>query len=77
MAVKIIVGDDDSGNGIECACFYDTVTDTVFGTKLNDLEEAESFQEWVTDKYKNDLRFFNHAEFENMLGIFREERNGR
>jgi len=47
MGCRIIVGKDDDGLGVECACFYDSVTETVFGPKMSDLEEAESFQKWL------------------------------
>lgn len=70
MGCKIIVGKDDDGNGVECACFYDSVSDSVFGTKLNDLEEAESFQKYC----KVDLRRLTHKEFIELLTKFREER---
>ena len=71
MGCRIIVGKDADGNGTECACFYDSVTDTVFGVKLNDLEEAEAFQEFV----HSDLRLLTHGEFVRLLNVFREERN--
>ncbi len=70
MGCRIIVGTRDDGKGVECACFYDTVTDTVFGIILNDLEEAESFQESI-DK---DLRQLSHNEFVEELNKFREKR---
>lgn len=70
MGCNIIVGNEDGGLGIECACFYDSVTDTVFGVKLNDLEEAESFQKYC----KIDLRKLSHKEFIELLNKFREER---
>ncbi len=70
MGCRIIVGKNDSGVGVECACFYDSVTDTVFGVILEDLEEAESFQEWN----KIDLRTLSHEEFVKELDKFREER---
>jgi len=70
MGCKILVGNLDEGTGIEGACFYDSVTDTAFGELLNDLEEAESFQEWV----KEDLRELSQKEFSNKLKEFREHR---
>jgi hypothetical protein len=70
VGCRIIVGRDDEGTGSECACFYDSVTDTCFGIKLNDLEEAESFQKSI----KKDLRTLTHKEFETLLNMFREER---
>lgn len=70
MGCNIIVGRDDNGNGSECACFYDSVTDSCFGVKLNDLEEAESFQGYC----KVDLRKLTHKEFIDLLNKFREER---
>lgn len=72
MGCNIIVGKDDSGQGIECACFYDSVTDTVFGIKLSDLEEAESFEKYC----KVDLRTLSHSEFVDLLTKFRSERWG-
>lgn len=71
MGCRIIVGKDDNGLGVECACFYDSVTDTIFGVKMNDLEEAESFQDWCGV----DLRTLTHQEFINRLNTFREGRN--
>ena len=74
MGCRIIVGKDDEGQGVECACFYDSVTDTVFGTKLNDLEEAEAFQEYVKKDHKKDLRQLSHVDFVKFLNLFRESR---
>lgn len=77
MGCRIIVGKDDQGDGVECAIFYDSVTDTVFGVKMNDLEEAEGFQDWVFKRNKirkKDLRQLTHKEFVNLLDEFREER---
>ncbi len=75
MGCKIIVGRNDSGQGTECACFYDSVTDTVFGVMLEDLEEAESFQTWNLQEWDSeDLRTLSHEEFIERLDKFREER---
>jgi hypothetical protein len=74
MGCRIIVGHDDDGLGTECACFYDSVTGTVFGRQMNDLEEADSFQTWVFEKYKKDLRQLSDVEFSRLLDDFREER---
>jgi ABC-type thiamine transport system substrate-binding protein len=68
MGCQIITGKDESG--MEVACFYDSVTDTCFGVKLNDLEEAESFQK----DCKVDLRTLKHEEFVELLNKFREKR---
>jgi hypothetical protein len=54
------------GNG--GACFYDSVTNTVFGKLLDSKEEAEEFQYWVGI----DLRTITDDEFENLLIKFRE-----
>ena len=70
MGCNIIVGKDDSGDGVGCACFYDSVTDTVFGVKMNDLEEAEAFHEYC----KIDLRRLSHKEFVDLLNKFRDKR---
>jgi hypothetical protein len=70
MGCLIIVGKDDDGNGTECACFYDSVTETCFGVKMNDLEEAESFREYC----KVDLRTLSHQKFVELVNKFREER---
>jgi len=70
MGCNIIVGRDDSGNGVEVACFYDSVTETVFGEKMSDLEEAEAFQEWAGE----DLRRLSSVEFSYRLNKFREKR---
>lgn len=70
MGCRIIVGHGDDGLGTECAVFYDSVTDTAFGKLMNDLEEAESFQEWV----EVDLRTLSDSEFDNLLCKFREMR---
>ena len=70
MGCKILVGNGEDGLGREYACFYDSVTDTVFGELFEDLEEAESFQLWN----KEDLRSLSHKEFTSRLIKFREER---
>ena len=83
MGCRIIAyGKDDDGNGVECAVFYCSTTGVVFGTLLSDLEEAQSFQEWVFDgKFswsrsdaRRDLRQFSHQEFCKLLDDFRQER---
>jgi hypothetical protein len=77
MGCGIIVGNNDSGLGNECAVFYDSVTDTCFGTILHSLEEAESFQDWVFKRNKarkKDLRTLTHKEFVELLNKFREEK---
>ena len=52
------------------ACFYDSVTDTVFGKLLENKEEAEEFQNWI----ERDLREVNDDKFEDLLNEFRKER---
>ena len=74
MGCRILVGHEQGYNWVEQACFFDSVTGTVFGLLMNDEEEAESFQEWVKKKFDKDLRQLTHAQFEDYLGIFREER---
>lgn len=76
MGTRIIVGYLDDGLGIECACFYDSVTATVFGKVMDDLEEAESFEKWVTEEKKlyEDLRQIPNEDFENLVSKFRRLR---
>ena len=63
MGCRILCGKDG-------ACFYDSVTDVVFGNLFIDLEEAESF-----DKYVGvDLRRLTKEEFSDKLSKFRKER---
>jgi len=64
MGCRILVSQDG-------ACFYDSVTESVFGLILEDLEEAESFQKWN----EKDLRELTDKEFAENLTKFREERN--
>jgi len=71
MGCRIIVGHTDNGLGRECALFYDSCTDTVFGDIMEDLEEAETFQQWMIP---TDLRLLSDIEFGSMLGLFREMR---
>ena len=52
------------------ACFYDSVTDTVFGKLLENKEEAEEFQNWIG----RDLDISYDEKFENLLNEFRKER---
>ena len=70
MGCDILVGRSSHGLGLEYACFYDSVTETVFGVLLDSLEEAESFQKSVDV----DLRKLSHDEFVKLLNDFREER---
>ena len=74
MGCQIIEGKTEGGMGVECACFYDSVTDTVFGKLMNDLEEAESFQKYVMAQEKKDLRQLSVEEFDVLLGAFRDLR---
>lgn len=77
MGCMIISGKDDDGNGVECAVFYCSTTGVPFGRIINDLEEAQSFQDWVAKKNKGgkeDLRQLTHREFSDLLYEFREER---
>jgi len=66
MATLILKGVDENNN--ECACFYDSVTEAVFGVVLKNLEEAESFRTWCNV----DLRKLTHDEFIYNLNLFRE-----
>ncbi len=70
MGCRILVGNLSEGDGVEGACFYDSVTDTAFGELFKDLEEAESFQNSV----KKDLRELSQKEFSDLLKKFRDER---
>lgn len=72
MKYKILVGYGDNGSGREYACFYNSTTEKVFGCLLDDLAEAEEFQEFVGEG----LEELNIEEFENKLKIFREQ-NGK
>lgn len=75
MGCRILVGNLDNGGGVECACFYDSTTDSVFGELFNDLEEAESFQKWSDKrKIKKDLRELSSKEFSLRLLNFRDDR---
>ena len=65
MGCKILVA--HNSDGVEYACFYDSVTETLFGVLLNDLEEAESFMDFVDE----DLRQLTHKEFMEKLNKFR------
>jgi hypothetical protein len=77
MGCRIIAyGRDDDGNGVECAVFYCSTTGVAFGRILSDLEEAESFQSWVYEKYNKDLRILTDKQFEDYLNQFRDEREG-
>lgn len=70
MGNRIIVGNLDQGNGVECAIFYDSVTDVVFGPLMTDLEEAESFEEWLP----KDARKYKVEELIKLLKKFRDFR---
>lgn len=70
MVCDIIVGHNRHGNGVECACFLDSVTYTVFGELMFDLEEADSFQKSVLV----DLRSLSAKEFSRLLNEFRIKR---
>ncbi|MEK6880009.1 MAG: hypothetical protein AABY22_10395 [Nanoarchaeota archaeon] len=74
MGCRIIKGYDERGD--DFACFYDSVTDVVFGTKMLNLEEAEDFQKWVKEQFKKDLRELSHQDFVRYLNEFRTE-NGK
>jgi len=56
-----------SGNG--GACFYDSVTNTVFGVLLDSLSEAEAFEKHIG----RDLRALTDKEFIEELDKFRED----
>lgn len=70
MGNMIIVGNLNQGNGVECAVFYDSVTDVTFGPIMDDLEEAESFEEWL----EKDARAYDVKELIRLLGEFKEGR---
>lgn len=70
MGCRILVGVNDNGRGVGKACFYDSVTDTVFGELFESLGEAEAFQKWIG----TDLRLLSDKEFSSRLGLFREMR---
>lgn len=70
MGCQIIVGNLCQGDGTECAVFYDSVTDTAFGMIMENLEEAESFQEWLED----DPRTYDVKNLIGLYSEFKEER---
>jgi len=74
MGTNIIVGRKDDGKGAECACYYDSVTDTVFGVLMNSLAEASEFEDYMKDQYEMDLRVIPNCEFESYVNEFRGEK---
>lgn len=63
MTIEIL---DAGSNG---TCYIDSVTDIVFGTLMEDLEEAESFM-----KCHVDLRNLGSKQFDEELSKFRKSR---
>jgi hypothetical protein len=49
MACRILVGHEQGCDVYEQACFFDSVSDTVFGPLMQSEEEAEAFLKWLPD----------------------------
>ena len=77
MGCRILVGKGDSGEGVEYAVFYDSVTDVCFGPLMNNLEEAESFEKFLEghkSKKGSDPRTYDVWDLIELYNKFLEER---
>jgi hypothetical protein len=66
MGCRIIHGNQEHANGMECAVMFCSTTGWAFGPVFANAEQAERFIDWVP----LDPRTYNDSELEGLYGDF-------